>query len=249
MRSIIIATLLFVILALMPGCTQKKEEINVSCAASLKDVIEEISTTFGEEYPDVNLMVNYASSGTIVNQIKEGAPIDVFVSAGRKEIDSLNKEDLIDSGSIAEIAGNELVLVVGKGKEKVRFDELPKDIEYIAIGEPETVPAGRYAKEAFINLGNWDKVQPQLVLAKDVRSVLAYVESGSAGAGAVYKTDAMISDKVEITDTAPESSHEKISYYAVIVKDSGNRNGAREFMDFLKSEKAKAIFKKFGFEV
>lgn len=249
MRKITFAALLLTILAILPGCSQRPEEINVSCAASLKDVIEEISAEFGEEYPEISLTVNYASSGTIVNQIKEGAPIDMFVSAGHKEIDILNEENLIDSGSIAQIAGNELVLIVGRGAKKLRFDELPGDIEYIAIGEPETVPAGRYAKEVFTSLGNWDEVEPRLVLAKDVRSVLAYVESGSAGAGVVYKTDAMVSDKAEISDTAPESSHEAISYYAATVKGSENKEGVREFMDFLKSEKAKAIFKKFGFEV
>ncbi len=247
--SLLILTL--VILASMFGCggPQEKSEINISCAASLKDVVGDIITAFGNEDPNVKVTVNYASSGTIVNQIKEGAPVDVFVSAGRKEIDSLNEDGLIDADSIAEVAGNQLVLVVGKGSEKVSFDKLPGDLQYIAIGEPDSVPAGRYAKEVFTNLGNWDKVQPKLVMGKDVRSVLAYVESGSAGAGAVYKTDAMISDKVEISDVAPESSHEKISYFSVIVKASENKDAAKKFIDFLQTDKAKDIFKKYGFEV
>ncbi|MDI6600689.1 MAG: molybdate ABC transporter substrate-binding protein [Thermoanaerobacteraceae bacterium] len=249
MRKILLIILPFLMLSLISGCSPEKEEINVSCAASLRDVMEALITSFNEEDSNIAVTVNFASSGTIMNQIKEGAPIDVFVSAGRKEIDSLNEAGLARPDSITKIAGNELVLIVPSGGKKIKFNELPGDLEYIAIGEPEIVPAGRYAKEVFTSLGIWDEVEPRLVMGKDVRSVLAYVESGSAGAGVVYKTDAGISKDVEISDSAPAGSHEEIAYYAIIVKDSRHVKDAEAFISFLKSEKAKVIFKKFGFEV
>mgnify|MGYP000878502525 FL=1 len=250
MKKISILLLTFMILAFVFGCAPKeKEKINISCAVSMQDAMDEIITAFTDEDTNADVTVKYASSGDIIKQIEQGDPKDVLISAGRKGMDTLKKKGCIDEESISEVAGNRLVLIVGKRREMVNFEELPKDIRYTAIGDPESVAAGRYAKEVFINLGNWDDIKERMVYGKDVKQVLKYVEDGSARAGVVYKTDAMVSDKVKISDVAPGDSYEKILYFSAIVKGSEEKKEAQAFTKFLHSSKARSIFEKYGFDM
>lgn len=148
---------------------------------------------------------------------------------------------------------NELVLVVPKGFTGItEFADLTKeDINLIAIGDPESVPAGKYAQEAFTTLGIWEELETgkKLIMGKDVRQVLAYVENDEVQAGAVYRTDALISDKVEVAAVAPDDSHAPVIYPVAVMKDSSYSEEAKALVNFLAGDKAGEIFEKYGFKV
>lgn len=219
----------------------------VSAAASLTDAMADIETLYKEEHSNVSFTFNLASSGNLQQQIEQGAPADVFISAAKGKMDALQEKDLIVNETRKDIVKNTLVLVVDKDNENIKgFDDLEK-ARTIAIGEPESVPAGKYANEALTNMNLLDKVQSKLVYAKDVRQVLAYVESGDAEAGLVYQTDANISDKVKVAAVAEENTHSPLVYPIAVVKDSKNLEDAKDFVDFLSSDKAAAVFEKHGF--
>jgi len=141
------------------------------------------------------------------------------------------------------------VLVVPAGKNGISdFEDLAKPtVKAIAIGEPQTVPAGKYAQEVLAHFHLYDQLKPKLVSSKDVRQVLTYVETGNADAGIVYSTDAMTSKKVTIVTTAPEDSHSPVVYPAAVTKNSSNQAAAKNFLDFLAGPKARTIFEKYGF--
>lgn len=225
-------------------------EITVSAAASLKDALNEIKPLYEAENPDIKLVLNFGSSGTLQQQIEQGAPVDLFISAGKSQMDSLEEKQLLVNTSRMNILGNELVLIVGKDNYAVnRFTDLKEPwVKHIGIGEPESVPAGKYAKEVLSSLEIWDALEPKYVQAKDVRQVLAYVETGNAEAGLVYKSDTTASDKVRIAAVAPENSHKPIVYPAAVIKSSKNSAAAGDFLRFLGRPEAKNIFLKYGFK-
>lgn len=226
-------------------------ELNVSAAASLKDVLQKLAVDFEIEN-HAKLVFNFASSGDLQTQIEQGAPVDVFISAGKKQMDALTKDKLIDAGTRSNLLGNELVLVVPQtSKETIpTITDLvkDKDIEHVAIGIPETVPAGKYAKETLQKTGAWGDVKPKLVMAKDVRQVIEYVETGNAGAGFVYKSDVRTSAKVTIALIIPDSYHSPIVYPIAVVKDARQRELAAKFIEYLKGAKAFGVFKEFDFK-
>lgn len=239
----------------LAGCSgpkAEKAELRVSAASSLKNVMQELKGLFEQEQPGAAVSLNYASSGTLQQQIEQGAPVDVFVSAGKKQMDSLWNQGLVDNPRY--IAGNKLVLVVSK-EVSAGQQESPGDLrqlsaagyEKIAVGAPETVPAGKYAREALEKAGIWAEIYPKLVMAKDVRQVLVYVETGNAEAGLVYKSDAMASDKIKTVFTVPAEYHSRIVYPAAVIKASQQQERADGFLRFLQTDKAQAVFKKHGF--
>jgi molybdate transport system substrate-binding protein len=219
----------------------------VSAAASLTEAMGDIEKLYKEDHPNVSFTFNLASSGKLQQQIEQGAPADIFISAAKGKMDALQEKDLIVNETRKDIVKNTLVLVVDKGNEDIKgFNDLEK-ARTIAIGEPESVPAGKYASEALTNMNLFDKLQSKLVYAKDVRQVLAYVESGDADAGLVYQTDANISDKVKVVEVAAENTHSPLVYPIAVVKDSKNLEDAKAFVDFLSTDKAAAVFEKYGF--
>mgnify|MGYP001321920663 CR=1 FL=1 len=219
----------------------------VSAAASLTDAMSDIEKAYQEEHSNVSFEFNLGSSGSLQQQIEQGAPADLFISAAKGKMDALDEKDLIVKETRKDIVKNTLVLVVAKDNDTIKsFEDLEK-AKTIAMGEPESVPAGKYASEALTSLNLLDKVKSKLVYAKDVRQVLAYVESGDAEAGLVYQTDANISDKVKVAAVADESLHSSLVYPAAVVKDSKNQEQAKAFVDFLSSDKAAAVFEKHGF--
>ncbi|WP_418792274.1 molybdate ABC transporter substrate-binding protein [Phosphitispora sp. TUW77] len=228
-----------------------KEEIMVSAAMSLKDVLTETQVLYEEKNPGVKLNINFGASGTLQHQIEQGAPADLFISAGKKQMDELENNNLIIKETRVDLVGNELVMVVDKANKNIKDlqDLTGPEISRISIGTPETVPAGKYAQESLKFLNLWDAVQPKLVLAKDVRQVLAYVETGNVEAGLVYGSDAGISDKLRIAAVAPSSSHRQIVYPAALIQNSNNKNAAQKYLDFLGTKEAHEIFTKFGFKI
>jgi molybdate transport system substrate-binding protein len=225
------------------------DDVTVSAAISLKDALDEISHLYSSEHPSAEVHFNLGGSGTLQRQIEQGAPVDIFISASPKEMDSLQSQGLLLPDTRKNLARNSVVLIVPAGRTSIPgFQDLTKAVvKTVAVGEPQTVPAGKYAQEVLTHFGIYDQLKPKLVLAKDVRQVLTYVETENADAGIVYATDAKISKKVTVVATAPEDSHSPVVYPAAVIKNSKNAAGAKAFLDFLASEKARTVFQKYGF--
>lgn len=259
-KSVLILTL-SLLLTLFSGCSSngssknssenalKKTTITIAAAASLKNCMDEkLIPMFNEKYPNIKVQATYDSSGKLKTQIEEGAEIDVFISAATKQMNELNKEELIEDDSIVDLLENKIVLIVPKGntKEIKSFHDILK-CDKIAIGDPESVPAGQYAKELFENLKIWDEVSSKASLGTNVTEVLNWVAEGSADSGIVYSTDASSKDKVEVVIEAPEGSVSKIIYPVGIIKASKHKEEAKNFTDFLQSNEAMKVFESYGF--
>jgi molybdate transport system substrate-binding protein len=248
-----LATLLLAIglpiLTSSPVVAQSNTSLIVSAAASLKEVLEEIKPLYQQSKSNVNISYNFGSSGALQQQIEQGAPADIFISAAKKQVDALEQKGLLVAGTRNIIAKNSLVLIVPKNVVGITNFYSLKDAEVkkIAIGEPRSVPAGQYAQQVLEKLKIWTEVKSKLVFANNVRQVLASVESGNADAGLVYITDAKISNQIKVVVTADEKYHSPIIYPLAVVKRSKNINAAKEFSQFLSSDQAKAVFKKYGF--
>lgn len=251
-----ISGFIFIIfLIVLGGCSStedssSKEEqatLVISAAASLKDVMDEVKNAYAD-VADVQLKFNYGASGSLQQQISQGAPVDLFFSAAEDKFDLLVEEGVIKKEDGIDLVGNSLVLIGPKGTSLSSFDDLNKeDVRKISIGTPETVPAGQYAKESLQEMGLWQGIESKVVYAKDVRQVLSYVETGNVEAGMVYQTDVLSSDKIELIDKAPEETHTGIIYPVGVIKDSKRYEQAKDFYLFLQSDQVKRIFEDYGF--
>ena len=222
--------------------------MTLSIAASLQDAIEEIQADYQREYGAVDFRNNFGSSGTLAREIEQGAPVDAFLSAGAKPIDDLQSKGLLIPGTRMNFLRNSLVLIAPKDSKLAGFDGLTApQVRLVALGDPASVPAGQYGKQTLEALHLYDKLQSRIVLGKDVRQVLTYVETGNADAGLVYSTDALISSRVRVVAVAPESSHDPIVYPLAIVTGSRNQPAVRAFLAYLGSAAARAVFLKRGF--
>jgi len=224
--------------------------VTISAAASLKDAFNEVAAVYRKQ-TGRDVTFNFGASGTLQKQIETGAEVDVFASAGEQQMDALVSEQLIDNDTRRDFAKNELVLIVPQDSEiKITgFDQLGnKEIKRIAAGNPKTVPAGLYAQQVFAFMKLGDAFQQKLVLAEDVRQVLDYVVRAEVDAGVVYKTDAMVGgDKVKVVATAPPDSYDPILYPIAVVKDTADKQAARQFIDVLTGPDGHAILSKYGF--
>lgn len=227
------------------GSTEKVE-LTISAAASLQDALKEIAADFEKKHPNIKITYNYGASGALQQQISHGAPVDLFFSAAEDKYDKLVKDGLINKNNGTDLVRNELVLIVPSHSDVKGFNDLAKS-EQFSIGTPESVPAGKYAKETLENLKLWNEVEEKVVYAKDVRQVLTYVETGNVDAGIVYKTDAMISKKVKVAATADENTHSPIVYPVGVVKKSPHQKEAKLFYDYLQEKEILQIFKEYGF--
>ncbi len=252
--GVVAALLVFVI----AGCgvsnskSSDPTELIISAAASLTDSMNEIQALYEKEHSDIKLVFNYGSSGVLQQQIEQGAPSDLFLSAGKKQMTALVDKQLIDEIRQTGLVLNELVIVVStdlQGTVTSIADLIKPQYEKLAIGEPDSVPAGSYAKQSLEHYKLWDQLQQRLVYAKDVRQVLTYVETGNADAGFVYKTDALTSKKVKVASIIDPSSHKPIEYPMGIVKATKRLQEAQDFYDFLQSAEARKIFVKYGFSI
>ena len=224
-------------------------ELTVSAASSLTDVLTETGRAFERVNPDVTVHFSFAASGVLLQQIRQGAPVDVLVSASLRELDTLATEQKIEAKSRVTLTGNRLVLVAPVGSALRRWDELATAAApRIALANPEFVPAGRYAKETLSRRGLWTAVVPKAVYGQNVRQVLAYVASGDVAAGLVFATDAAREKRVRIVATAqPGKDHEPIVYGAAVIRRSLQSRLARRFIAFLKSPSGQATFAHYGF--
>ncbi|MEH7884821.1 molybdate ABC transporter substrate-binding protein [Bacillus sp. JJ1609] len=250
-----IFTFFFIAISLIiTGCQSDKDkeqkELTVSAAASLREALEEAGQKYMDDNPDVKIIYNFGGSGSLQQQIAQGAPVDLFISAAEDKYNQLIAKQMIDKNHSAHLLGNELVLIARKEKQNIEsLDDLLKtDIKRIAIGTPETVPAGQYARQTFISTGLWSRLEPKIINTKDVRQVLSYVETENVDAGIVYKTDAIISDKIKMAPISGHDLHDPIIYPAGVVSSSQNVDEAIQFFEFLRSQEAMDIFKKYGFK-
>ncbi|WNR46208.1 molybdate ABC transporter substrate-binding protein [Paenibacillus roseipurpureus] len=248
----------FVLAALViTGCAKaetsaEKIELTISAAASLTDALKEIQTNYENKNKSIKINFNFGASGALQQQIEQGAPADLFFSAATKNMKALVDKQLIDSAQQKNLLVNELVAVVpADGKVSVqKAEDLNNDaIKHLAVGEPQTVPAGSYAKEALTNVKLWDTLQAKIVQGKDVRQVLTYVESGNAEAGFVYKTDALTSKSVKVAFSVDPKTYTPIQYPAGIVKATKHSKETLDFFTYLQSKDAQDVFVKYGFTI
>lgn len=251
MKKILHVLVISLLVFIVSGCSQKalSRELTISAAASLTDCMADIQEAFKGQYPDIGLKFNFGSSGALGQQIEQGAPVDVFFSAGIAQVQALIESGLVEEESTKEVLRNKLVLITGKDDSKsLSFKTLGEtDLEKLAVGDFGSVPVGQYTEEVFKALGLTDQLKDNLVYAKDVREVLFWVETGNAEAGIVYETDAKVSQKVTICDSADESWHDPIIYPVALIKGSPRLEEAKLFTAFLTSKEAQDIFRAYGF--
>ena len=225
----------------------------MAAAASLKNVYDEkLIPMFEEKYPGVKVTPTYASSGDLQTQIENGLEADVFMSASNKQMNNLANESLVDNGTNVQFLENKVVLIVPKDSTAniSSFDDLKNVNGTIAIGDPESVPAGQYGKEALTNLGIWDDVESKLSLGTDVTAVLNQVAQGSADCGIVYSTDAKSNNDVKVVCEAPEGSlNTSVIYPVAELKNPKHPEAAKAFMEFLQTQEAKDVFVEYGFTI
>lgn len=236
------------------GNTEPQEtvELTISAAASLTDAMKEIETGYELAHPSVELNFNFGASGALQQQIEQGAPADIFVSAATKNMNALVDENLIAASDQKNLLQNSLVAIVPAGSENAVSSEqdLTADsVKTVAIGIPESVPAGTYAKEALTKAKLWDQLESKLVQGKDVRQVLQYVETGNADAGFVYKTDALTSDQVKIAFEVDKNSYTPAHYPVGIIEGTKHRTEAEQFYAYLQTPEVLDVFAKYGFSV
>ena len=254
--SIALSLMLAMSMLVLAGCgsedTAEKPEVTVLAAASLTDSLDEIIAEY-EKDADCTITPSYAGSGDLVQQIEGGAPCDIFISASKANMDQLEDGGYIDTETRQDMLTITLTLVAAAvKKDAVSMDSLTSDeVGTIAVGEPETVPAGKYATQVFDNLKITDQLSDKIVYAKDVRAVLNYVETGDADCGFVYKTDALLLDEENgvIVEDVDSSLHDPIVYPAAIMKEAPQAASAADFYEFLQSDFAKEVFEKYGFNV
>lgn len=223
-------------------------DVIVSAAASLSNSFNDIGKLYEAKHPGDKIVANFAASDVLLKQIEQGAPADVFASADEQTMDRAAQSNAIDKSTRKDFAANTLVLIVGaNAKPPAKLDDIAGgDYTHIAIGNPDSVPAGRYAKEALMSAKLWDKIQPQIVPAQNVRQALDYVARGEAQAGFVYATDAETQkDKVHVAMTVPTST--PVRYPIAVTAKSQHAAAAKAFVDFVNSAEGQAVLKKYGF--
>lgn len=245
--------LILMVLALAGGplALAAQTELQVFAAASLTDALRDIAPDYEKATGD-KIVLNLGASSTLARQIQEGAPADLFLSADEAKMDGLEKRKLVLAGTRRSVLSNTLAVVVpldSNLKISGPADLAAPSIRALALAEPQSVPAGIYAKEYLRKQGLWSKVIDRVVPTENVRAALAAVESGNVDAGIVYKTDAGISKKVKIAYEVPKAESPSISYPFAVLAGSERQEAAKKLLDYLQSPPALAVFRKYGFLV
>lgn len=250
MRKLLLSTIM-VLLSGFFFTAMAAEKVVVFAAASTTNMLNEVLEMYNKK--GGNAVGSYGASGTLAKQLQSGAPAGIFISANQEWMDKLVKEGLIKKDTVQKFLNNEIVLI-SNVKSNVKVD-LSKSVDFakilknekMVIGNPESVPAGNYAKQAFTKLGHWDKLSKNLVTASSVRDALAFVSRGEALLGVVFATDAAIDKNVKVVSKFPASASEEVSYPIGIVKENDSAE-VKKLYDFLMSPEAKKVYKKYGFK-
>jgi molybdate transport system substrate-binding protein len=249
-RRLVLGALVVGLLGIAPAAVA--QEVTLSVAVSMKDAIEELGRGFTSRRPGVKLTYNFGSSGELQKQIEAGAPVDLFVSAAQRQMDELDQKSLIVRASRRVFARNVLT-VIKPADSRVDLakpqDLLDARVGRIVIGNPKTVPVGQYAEESLRALGLWDRLQPKLVLAENVRQALDYVARGEVDAGFVYTTDAAIrADRVREAFRPGEETYRPVVYPVAVVAGTKQAALAQAFIDLLVSAEGQAVLARLGFQ-
>ena len=230
----------------------RAQEVTLSVAISLKDAIVELGRGFTAAHPGVALLYNFGASGDLQKQIEAGAPVDVFLSAAQRQMDELEKQSLIVATTRRAFARNVLTVVkpADSRLDVVKaVDLLEARVGKIAVGNPKSVPAGQYAEESLQKLDLWDRLQPKLVFAENVRQVLDYVARGEVDAGFVYTTDAATrAQGVKEAFRPLEDTYRPVIYPGAVVAASKQPALGGAFLDLLESPRGRTVLGRFGFQ-
>ena len=237
-------------LALMASGLAQAAEITVSAAASMTNAFRELAPAFEAAHPGTRLQFNFAASDALLAQIAKGAPVDVFASADQETMAKAQQQKLLVEGTRRNFVSNALVVITpaeGGVALKTLSDLQQSAVKRVAIGRPEGVPAGRYAKAALEQAGLWSAIEPKAVFAQNVRQALDYVSRGETEAGFVYMTDALVfKDKVRILFSVPTPA--PISYPIAVTPGGTNAEGGKRFLDFVTSAAGQAVLARHGFQ-
>lgn len=244
-------------LLLAAGCSNQEEarvtkstELIVFAASSLTEAFQKLAETFEALHQNLDIVFNFGGSGTLQTQITQGAPCDLFASAGQKQMDDLVEQELVQADSVRTFAHNRLVVIAPKDRSLTISglpDLLQPEVHQISIGDPGSVPVGQYSVEVLTNQQLIDPIRDKLVYGNNVRQVLQYVERGEVELGIVYATDAAMSKEVKVLYTIPEEYHQKITYPVGVVKESPRGKIATEFIAWVGSIQGQKILQEFGF--
>jgi molybdate transport system substrate-binding protein len=227
------------------------QEVTLSVAISMKDVVGELGRGFMAARPGVTLRYNFGSSGELQKQIEAGAPVDLFIAAAQRQMDELEKKGLVVAATRRVFARNALTVIrpADSRIDLVRpVDLLDARVTKIVVGNPRTVPAGQYAEESLRALGLWEKLQPKLVFSENVRQALDYVARGEVDAGFVYTTDAATRGRqVKEAFRPPDDTYRPVSYPVAVVAGSRHPALAQAFLDLLSSRAGQVVLGRFGF--
>ena len=244
MRSLLTA----LILSLFLISSAASSEVRLSVAASMTDAFKELVADYEQKVPEITLLANFASSGALAKQIAQGAPADIYISANPKWMNYLVQQRFIPADQVSTFAHNSLVFIGGEDAPVKKLDDITQ-LKRIAIGSPKSVPAGQYAEQALRAAGLYEKLQDKLILAKDVRQALMYADRGETDGAFVYRTDALLARDAVILLEVPQSLYQEVTYPIAATKEGLANSQALAFLDFLKTEQASAILKKYGFVV
>lgn len=222
-------------------------EVTVFAAASLTESLNQIKEVYESEHPEVELVYNFDSSGTLQAQIEEGAVCDLFISAGQKQMDGLG--DLVKGDSRVDLLENTVVLVAPKGAENApaSFEDLA-NVSSIALGNSD-VPVGQYSEEILKYMGLWDSLNAdgKITFGSNVKEVTSQVAAAAVDCGIVYRTDAASEPEIEVVATAPAESYSPAIYPAAVLTNATQAEEAQAFLDYLKTDKAMDVFASVGF--
>lgn len=225
------------------------DELVVSAAASLTNAFKELATQFEQQHPGTKVLTSFAASDVLLQQIVNGAPVDVFASADQKAMDKAEQAKAINPATRKNFVKNEVVLIVPADNpaKLAGLDDLDKaEVKRVAMGNPATVPVGRYTQAALEDSGHWAAVDERKILGQHVRQVLDYVSRGEVDAGFVFATDAaVVKDKVELIATL--KTREPVLYPIALVERAGRHDKAQAFQDYVLSAQGQAVLQKFGF--
>jgi len=245
-----VATLVAILLA--AATLAQAQDVTFSVAISMKEAVEELGKGFMASRSGVTLRYNFGSSGELQKQIEAGAPVDLFISAAQRQMDELEQKRLVVSATRRVFARNVLT-VIKPSDSKIDIakpaDLLDARITKIVIGNPKTVPAGQYAEESLKALGLWEKLQPRLVYAENVRQALDYVARGEVDAGVVYTTDAVTrGQQVKEAFRPAEDTYRPVLYPVAVVSGAKQATLAQAFVDLLLSREGQAMLGRLGFQ-
>lgn len=240
--------LLSLLLSLVLACSVSAAEIHLSVAASMTEATKALITAYQQQQPQVDFFPNFAASGALAKQIAQGAPTDLFISANSKWMNYLVDEGRVSAKQVRTFASNALVVV---GRPEIHCHTLAAlaQLQRIAIGSPQSVPAGQYSVQALRAAGLYTQLESKLVMAQNVRQALLYADRGEADAAFVYRTDALLAQQATILFEVPQELYDKVTYPVGLTVEGESNPAAVAFFAFLKSEQATAILQRFGFVV